>query len=87
MKHGVQEKWQKIYVNSPKSENIQEIISEVWKHQPSIADRKVETVINQFINGKVRFTYLTSKIDKIKPVLCETCSEKETIRNYTRVVI
>ena len=47
MKQGVQEKWQKIYVNSTKSDNIQEIITEVGKLQPSIADRKVETTINR----------------------------------------
>ena len=82
MKHGVQEKWQKIYVNSTKSDNIQEIITEVGKLQPSIADRKVETTINQFITGQVGLNYLTSKIDKTKSELCETCSEKETIQHY-----
>ena len=44
MKHGVQEKWQKIYVNSTKSDNIQEIITENGKLQPTISDRKVETI-------------------------------------------
>ena len=82
MKHGVQEKWQKIYVNSTKSDNIQEIITEVGKLQPSIADRKVETTINQFITGQVGLNYLTSKIDKTKSELCDTCSEKETIQHY-----
>ena len=82
MKHGVQEKWQKIYVNSTNSDSIQEIITEVGKLQPSIADRKVETTINQFITGQVGLNYLTSKIDKTKSELCEICSEKETIQHY-----
>ena len=66
MKQGVQEKWQKIYKNSTKSNTIQEIITEVGKTHPSIADRKVKTIINQFIAGQVGLSYLTSKIDTSK---------------------
>ena len=49
MKQEVTEKWQKIYVNSPKSDTLQDVITEVGKSQPSIGDRKVEAIINQLI--------------------------------------
>ena len=42
MKQEVKEKWQKIYVNSPKSDTLQDVITEVGKSQPSIGDRKVD---------------------------------------------
>ena len=45
MKQEVTEKWQKIYVNSPKSDTLQDVITEVGKSQPSIGDRKVEAII------------------------------------------
>ena len=79
MKHGVQEKWQKIYMSSTKADNIQEVIIEVGKLQPSITYRKVKTSINQFITGQVGLNYLISKIDRTKSTLFENYSEKETI--------
>ena len=51
MKQEVTEKWQKIYVNSPKSDTLQDVITEVGKSQPSIGDRKVEAIINKLITG------------------------------------
>ena len=53
MKQEVTEKWQKINVNSPKSDTLQDVITEVGKSQPSIGDRKVEAIINQLITGQV----------------------------------
>ena len=53
MKQEVTEKWQKIYVNSPKSDTFQDVITEVGKSQPSIGDKKVEAIINQLITGPV----------------------------------
>ena len=50
IKHGLQEKWQKIYTNFTKTDLLQEIIPEVGKSQVTIADRKVETIINQILN-------------------------------------
>ena len=82
MKQEVTEKWQKIYVNSPKSDTLQDVITEVGKSQPSIGDRKVEAIINQLITGQVGLNYLTSKIDKNKSPNCDFCSEKETIDHY-----
>ena len=46
-KQEVTEKWQKIYVNSPKSDTLQDVITEVGKSEPSIGDRNVEAIINQ----------------------------------------
>ena len=82
MKQEVTEKWQKIYVNSPKSDTLQDVITEVGKSQLSIGDRKVEAIINQLITGQVGLNYLTSKIDKNKSPNCDLCSEKETIDHY-----
>ena len=82
MKQEVTEKWQKIYVNSPKSGTLQDVITEVGKSQPSIGDRKVEAIINQLITGQVGLNYLTSKIDKNKSPNCDLYSEKETIDHY-----
>ena len=84
MKQEVTEKWQKIYVNSPKSDTLQDIITEVGKSQPSIGVRKVEAIKNQLITGQVGLNYLTSKIDKNKSPNSDlhVCSEKETIDHY-----
>ena len=49
MKQEVTEKWQKMYVNTPKSDALQEVITEVGISQPSTVDRKVEAIINQLI--------------------------------------
>ena len=57
MKQEVTEKWQKIYVNSPKSDTLQDVITEVGKSQPSIGDRKVEAIINQLITGQLGLNY------------------------------
>ena len=45
MKQEVTEKWQKFYVNSPKSDILQDVITEVGKSQPSIGDRKVSVFL------------------------------------------
>ena len=73
------------YVNSPKSDTLQDVITEVGKAQSSIGDRKVEAIINQLITGQVGLYYLTSKIDKNKSPNCDLCSEKETIDHYTEL--
>ena len=49
MKQEVTEKWQKMYVISPKSDVLQEVITEVGISQLSTIDRKVEAIINQLI--------------------------------------
>ena len=86
MKQEVTEKWQKINVNSPKSDTLQDVITEVGKSQPSIGDRKVEAIINQLITGQVGLNYVTSKTDKNKSPNCHLCSEKETIDHYCHYI-
>ena len=66
MKRGVTEKLQNIYVNSSKSDPLQDVITEAGKSQASTGDRKVEAIKNQLITGQVGLNYLTSKIDKNK---------------------
>ena len=59
MKQEVTEKWQKIYVNSPISDTLQDVITEVGKSQPSTGDREVKAIINQLITGQVGLNFLT----------------------------
>ena len=82
MKRGMQDKWQKTYTNSTKTDLLQEIISEVGKSQVTIGDRKVESIINKIITGQVELNHLASKTDQTKSDLCESCSEKDTIQHY-----
>ena len=79
MKQEVTEKWQKIYVNSPKSDTLQDVITEVGKSQPSIGDRKVEAIINQLTTGQVGLNYLTSKNDKINPLTVTYAQKKKQL--------
>ena len=51
MKGSIQDKWQKIYDTSTKTDLLQEVISEVGKHQPNTGDRQVGSTINQIITG------------------------------------
>ena len=39
---GVMEKWQNIYLDSVKSDTLQEVVADVGKPQPSTGDRKDE---------------------------------------------
>ena len=82
MKGSIQEKWQKIYDNSTKTDLLQEVISEVEKHQANTGDREVESTINQIITGQVALNYLKTKIDNTKSDKCDFCDKKETIQHY-----
>ena len=78
-KGSIQEKWQKIYDTSTKTD-LQEVISEVGKHQPNTGDREVVSTINQIITGQVALNYLKAKIDNTKSDKCDFCDKK---RNNT----
>ena len=81
MKGRIQEKWQKIYDTSTKTDLLQEVISEVGK-QPITSDREVESTINQIIAGQVALNYLKAKIDNTKSDKCDFCDKKEAIQHY-----
>ena len=73
MKGSIQEKWQKIYGTSTKTDLLQEVISEVVKQQARTSDREVESTINQIITGQVALNH-----NILRPKL--------TIRNQTNVI-
>ena len=82
MKGSIQDKWQKIYDTSTKTDLLQEVMSEVGKHQPNTGDREVELTRNQIITGQVALNYLKAKIDSTKSNKCDFCDKKETIQHY-----
>ena len=73
MKGSIQEKWQKIYGTSTKTDLLQEVISEVGKHQARTSDREVDSTINQIITGQAALNH-----NILRPKL--------TIRNQTNVI-
>ena len=67
-------KWNNIYATSTESDTLHDAVNVVGKFQASIRDRKIKTIMNQFINCYLGLKYLTLE-----------ATEQNRVHTYIRI--